>query len=162
MQPTDSSKFTDKAWEAIVKSQEVARRFKHQQLEVEHLVIALLQQDDGLANKMFDRAGVDSARLLLQLEEFAQRQPRVVDDGQLYLGRGLDLMTDRAEATRESWQDGFISVEHLLMGFAEDERIGRRLLKAVNLDAKQLETIIKTVRGSQKVTDQSPESRYGA
>ena len=96
MQPTDSSKFTDKAWEAIVKSQEVARRFKHQQLEVEHLVIALLQQDDGLANKVFDRAGVDSARLLLQLEEFAQRQPRVVDDGQLYLGRGLDLMTDRA------------------------------------------------------------------
>src|SRR6476646_5475133 len=161
MQPTDSSKFTDKAWEAIVKSQEVARRFKHQQLEVEHL-IALLQQDDGLANKVFDRAGVDSARLLLQLEEFAQRQPRVTDDGQLYLGRGLDLLTDRAEATRESWQDSFISVEHLLIGFAEDERIGRRLLKAVNLDAKQLETVIKTVRGSQKVTDQSPESRYAA
>ncbi|HEY9750042.1 MAG TPA: ATP-dependent chaperone ClpB [Allocoleopsis sp.] len=162
MQPTDSSKFTDKAWEAIVKSQEVARRFKHQQLEVEHLVIALLQQDNGLARKVFDRAGVDSDRLLLQLEEFAQRQPRVVDDGQLYLGRGLDLLTDRAESTRESWQDGFISVEHLLMGFAEDERIGRRLLKALNLDAKQLETVIKTVRGSQKVTDQSPESRYGA
>ncbi|MBD2121171.1 ATP-dependent chaperone ClpB [Trichocoleus sp. FACHB-262] len=161
MQPTDSSKFTDKAWEAIVKSQEVARRFKHQQLEVEHLVVALLQQD-GLASKVFDRAGVDSARLLLQLEEFAQRQPRVTDDGQLYLGRGLDLLTDRAEATRESWQDGFISVEHLLIGFAEDERIGRRLLKAVNLDAKQLETVIKTVRGSQKVTDQSPESRYAA
>ncbi|MBD2095225.1 ATP-dependent chaperone ClpB [Trichocoleus sp. FACHB-591] len=161
MQPTDSSKFTDKAWEAIVKSQEVARRFKHQQLEVEHLVVALLQQD-GLASKVFDRAGVDSARLLLQLEEFAQRQPRVTDDGQLYLGRGLDLLTDRAEATREAWQDGFISVEHLLIGFAEDERIGRRLLKAVNLDAKQLETVIKTVRGSQKVTDQSPESRYAA
>lgn len=161
MQPTDSSKFTDKAWEAIVKSQEVARRFKHQQLEVEHLVIALLQQD-GLASKVFDRAGVDSARLLLQLEEFAQRQPRVIDDGQLYLGRGLDLMTDRAEATREAWQDNFISIEHLLMGFAEDERVGRRLLKAVNLDAKQLETVIKAVRGSQKVTDQSPESRYGA
>ncbi|MBW4488224.1 MAG: ATP-dependent chaperone ClpB [Trichocoleus desertorum ATA4-8-CV12] len=161
MQPTDSSKFTDKAWEAIVKSQEVARRFKHQQLEVEHLVVALLQQD-GLASKVFDRAGADSARLLLQLEEFAQRQPRVTDDGQLYLGRGLDLLTDRAEATRESWQDSFISVEHLLIGFAEDERIGRRLLKAVNLDAKQLETVIKTVRGSQKVTDQSPESRYAA
>ena len=46
MQPTDSSKFTDKAWEAIVKSQEVDRRFKHQQLEVEHLVVALLQQDN--------------------------------------------------------------------------------------------------------------------
>nr|WP_290223447.1 ATP-dependent chaperone ClpB [Trichocoleus desertorum] len=162
MQPTDSSKFTDKAWEAIVKSQEVARRFKHQQLEVEHLVVALLQQDNGLASKVFDRAGVDSARLLLQLEEFAQRQPRVTDDGQLYLGRGLDLLTDRAEATRESWQDSFISVEHLLIGFAEDERIGRRLLKAVNLDAKQLETVIKTVRGSQKVTDQSPEARYAA
>jgi ATP-dependent Clp protease ATP-binding subunit ClpB len=105
---------------------------------------------------------MDSIRLKQQLESFAQRQPRVSDNGQLYLGRGLDLMLDGAENARKALQDEYISVEHLLLALAEDDRIGRRLFKGVNVDAKQLETIIKTVRGSQKVTDQSPESRYNA
>lgn len=161
MQPTDSTKFTDKAWDAIVKSQDVARRLRHQQLEVEHLVIALLEQTE-LASTILERANVDPSRLAQQLEDFAQRQPRVSDSGQLYLGRGLDLLTDRAESVRQSWQDSYISVEHLLMAFAEDERIGRRLLKSYNLDVKQLEAAIKSIRGSQKVTDQNPESRYAA
>ncbi|HEY9625148.1 MAG TPA: ATP-dependent chaperone ClpB [Crinalium sp.] len=161
MQPTDPSKFTEKAWEAIVKSQDVVRRFRQQQLEVEHVAIALLEQE-GLTSTILGRTGMDSIRLKQQLESFAQRQPRVSDNGQLYLGRGLDLMLDGAENARKALQDEYISVEHLLLALAEDDRIGRRLFKGVNVDAKQLETIIKTVRGSQKVTDQSPESRYNA
>ncbi len=161
MQPTDSSKFTDKAWEAIVKSQDVIRRFQQQQLEVEHLAIALLEPN-GLAERILSRAGVDPTRLGTQLEAFTQRQPKVGKSEQLYLGRNLDLMLDRAEAVRGAMQDGFISIEHLLLGFAEDERIGRRLLKGFNLDSAALEAAIKAVRGSQQVTDQSPESRYDA
>jgi ATP-dependent Clp protease ATP-binding subunit ClpB len=70
MQPTDSSKFTDKAWEAIVKSQDVARRFKNQQLEVEHVAIALLEQE-GLASQILSRVTVDVPRFKQQLEAFA-------------------------------------------------------------------------------------------
>jgi ATP-dependent Clp protease ATP-binding subunit ClpB len=161
MQPTDPSKFTDKAWEAIVKSQDVVRRFRQQQLEVEHVAIALLEQD-GLSNTILNRVGIDPIRLKQQLESFAQRQPKVSDNGQLYLGRGLDLMLDGADNARKVLQDEFISVEHLLLAFADDDRIGRRLFKGTGVDAKQLEATIKTVRGSQKVTDQSPESRYNA
>ncbi len=161
MQPTDSSKFTDKAWEVIVKSQDVIRRFQQQQLEVEHLAIALLEPN-GLAERILSRAGVDPTRLGAQLEAFTQRQPKVGKSDQLYLGRSLDLMLDRADAARTAMQDGYISIEHLLLGFAEDERIGRRLLKGFNLDSAALEAAIKAVRGSQKVTDQSPESRYEA
>ncbi|MGJ3252894.1 MAG: ATP-dependent chaperone ClpB [Elainellaceae cyanobacterium] len=161
MQPTDPSKFTDKAWEAIVSSQDVARRFRHQQLEVEHLAIALLEQE-GLANTILDKAGVSQSRLKQQLETFAQRQPKVSDSDQLYLGRGLDIMLDRAETARQSWQDSYISIEHLLIAFADDERAGRRICRVVDLDKAQLELAIKAVRGSQKVTDQSPESRYDA
>ncbi|MBC6479928.1 MAG: hypothetical protein GDA56_21250 [Hormoscilla sp. GM7CHS1pb] len=62
MQPTDSSKFTDKAWEAIVNSQDVARRGKHQQLEVEHVTIAMLEQD-GIAKTILDKAGIDPVKL---------------------------------------------------------------------------------------------------
>jgi len=161
MQPTDPTKFTDKAWEAIAQSQDVARRFQQQHLEVEHLAIALLEQN-GLANRILSRAGVDSARLTQQLETFTQRQPKVGKSDQLYLGRNLDMMLDRADAAKAAMQDGYISVEHLLLGFAEDERVGRRLIKGFDLDKAKLETAIKAVRGSQKVTDATPESRYEA
>ncbi|MBD1867682.1 ATP-dependent chaperone ClpB [Leptolyngbya sp. FACHB-671] len=161
MQPTDPSKFTEKAWEAIVKSQDVTRRFKHQQLEVEHLAIALLEQE-GLAHTILQRANLDPNALKQQLETFAQRQPKVSENAQLYLGRSLDLMLDRAEAARQTWQDEFISVEHLLLGMAEYERVNRRFPRNINLDPKQLEAAAKVVRGSQRVTDQSPEGRYDA
>jgi len=162
VQPTDATKFTEKAWEAIVKSQEVARRYQHQYLEVEHLAIALLEQD-GLAHRILNRAGVDSARLVSQLESYAKAQTRVVaKNDDIYLGKSLDVMLDRSESARVTWQDGFISVEHLLLGFAEDERLGRRLLKSFDADAKKLEATVKLVRGSQKVSDQNPENRYDA
>ena len=162
MQPTDPSKFTEKAWESIVKSQDVARQYRHQQLEVEHVAIALLEQE-GSINTFLGRAGIDPARIKQLLEEFAKRQPRVAaENGQLYLGRGLDLLLDQAEVARKALQDNYISVEHLLLAIAEDDRVGRRIFKTLGVEVKQLEIAIRTVRGSQKVTDQSPESRYDA
>ncbi|MDX2211962.1 MAG: ATP-dependent chaperone ClpB [Oculatellaceae cyanobacterium bins.114] len=161
MQPTDPSKFTEKAWEAIVKSQDVIRRFRQQQLEVEHVAIALLEQE-GLINTILTKVGFDPIRLKQQLESFAQRQPKISDNGQLYLGRGLDLMLDGAENARKALQDEFISVEHILLALAEDDRIGRRLFRGANIEAKQLETTIKAARGSQRVTNQTPETGYNA
>ena len=160
MQPTDPDKFTDKAWEAIAESQDIARRFQQQNLEVEHLAIALLEQN-GLAGRILSRSGVDLTRLESQLEAFTQRQPKVGKSDQLYLGRNLDLMLDRADTARAAMQDSSISIEHLLLGFAEDERIGRRLLKSFNLDPAELEAAIKAVKGSQKATPQT-RSRYEA
>ncbi len=162
MQPTDPDKFTDKAWEAIVQAQDVVRRYKHQQLEVEHLMISLLEQKDGLAAKIFTKAGIDLPRLVQQIEDFTRRQPKVASSDQLYLGRNLDVVLDRAEEARQKWQDDFISVEHCLMGFALDPRLGVRVMRTCELDSKRLEATIKELRGSQKVVDQNPESRYGA
>jgi ATP-dependent Clp protease ATP-binding subunit ClpB len=168
MQPTDPTKFTEQAWDAIIKSQEVARRSLNQQLEVEHVAIALIEQQD-LASKILTRVGVDPEKLARQLEEFASRQPRLNQIVDLYLGRGLDLLLDRAEAARASWDDGFIAVDHLILALQEDDRIGRRLLKAFDFDKPQLEAAIKQLRGNaQKVTTQTAEattsdvlSKYG-
>jgi ATP-dependent Clp protease ATP-binding subunit ClpB len=162
MQPTDPSKFTDKAWEAIVQAQDVVRRYKHQNLEVEHLITSVLEQKDGLANKILTKAGVDVQQLGQQVDDYAKRQPKVGNTEQLYLGRYLDTLLDRSELARNNWQDDFISIEHFLIGFANDPRLGMKLFRGVNLDTATLETAIKEVRGSQKVTDQSPESRYSA
>ncbi|NMG21716.1 ATP-dependent chaperone ClpB [Brasilonema bromeliae] len=162
MQPTDPNKFTDKAWEAIVKSQDVVRAYQQQQLDVEHLLIALLEEPTGLATRILGRCEIDASRLQQQVEGFTQRQPKVGKADQLYLSRSLDTLLDRAEEARARMKDSYISVEHILLAFAEDERIGRRIYKSFNLDTAKLEAAIKTVRGSQKVTDQNPESRYEA
>ncbi|HIK46450.1 MAG TPA: ATP-dependent chaperone ClpB [Leptolyngbyaceae cyanobacterium M65_K2018_010] len=165
MQPTDPDKFTDKAWDAIVEAQDVARRFKHQYLEVEHVIIAMLdQEEDGLAHKILEKAKLDTDLILDELETFAQRQARVrvATDSNLYLGQSLDRMLDKAEAARQALKDQFISVEHLLLGFQEDERIGRRLLRGFNVEAPELMAAVQAVRGSQRVTDANPESQYQA
>jgi len=159
MQPTDPSKFTEQAWDAIVKSQEVAKRFKNQTLEVEHVALALLEQQ-GLTQRILTLANIDGLRLTQQLETFINRQLRTNSVEQLYLGKGLDVMLDRAEASRISWQDKYISVEHLWLGFAEDERIGRRCFRTFNLDPQDIENHIRTIRGSQKVTEPNQEERY--
>jgi ATP-dependent Clp protease ATP-binding subunit ClpB len=161
MQPTDSNKFTEQAWDAIVKSQEVAKFYKNQYLDVEHIILALLEQKEGLANTILTQAKVEIPRFKQEIERFINRQPRAMVT-QLYLGRGLDLLLDRAEASRESWQDKFISIEHLLMGFAEDDRLGRKALRVFNLDPQDLEKTIKAIRGTQKVTQQNQEEKYQA
>jgi ATP-dependent Clp protease ATP-binding subunit ClpB len=161
MQPTDPNKFTETAWKAIAQSQDVAKLFKNQTLEVEHVAIALLEQE-GLANQILTKVTVDVARFKQQLEAFANRQPKVSTLDQLYLGRGLDIMLDKADGFRTSFQDEYIAVEHLLLALAEDDRVGRRLLKTHNVDTPKLEAAAKATRGSQKVTDQNPENRYNA
>ena len=161
MQPTDASKFTNKAWEAIVQSQDVARRGKHQQLEVEHVAIAILEQE-GIAKTILEKAGIDPNKLFVQLEQFDSRQTKVANVDQLYLGRGLDVLLDKAEATRQIWQDDYISIEHILVALLDDDRIGHRLFRNMNVTLQQLEQAIKDVRGSHKVTDQAPETRYEA
>jgi ATP-dependent Clp protease ATP-binding subunit ClpB len=164
MQPTDPDKFTDEAWNAIVEAQDVARRFKHQYMEVEHVIIALLdQEEEGRAHQILEKAKLDVDLLLDELETFSKRQARIRAgaDNNLYLGQGLDRMLDKAEAARQNLQDKLISVEHVLLGFQEDERIGRRLLRGFNVESPELMAAIQSVRGSQKVMDQNPESALG-
>ncbi len=163
MQPSNPDKFTAKAWDAIVEAQEVARRFRQQYLEVEHVMIALLEQQ-GLADTVLTKGGLAPELILQELETFAQRQARAraSADSSLYLGQSLDRMLDQAEAARQLLQDDIISVEHLLLGFAEDERIGRRLLQGFELDVSDIRAAINQVRGKQKATGQNPEDSYEA
>lgn len=162
MQPTDPKKFTEKAWEAIVKSQEVARRSQHQQLEVEHLLMALLEQEEGLTTNVFTALSVPMARARRQVEEFLRRQPRVASQEQLYLGRNLEVWLDRAEESRKGFGDDFMAIEHMLLSLADDDRLGKRLYRDLSIDRQKLEETIKSLRGSQTVTDQNPEAKYAA
>ncbi|WP_353929354.1 ATP-dependent chaperone ClpB [Okeanomitos corallinicola TIOX110] len=158
MQPTDPNKFTDTTWDAVIKSQDIVRAYQQQQLEVEHLILALLEESSSISAGILTRAEIDPIKLQQQLEAYTKRQPRIGKNDQLYLGRNLDLLLDRAEEIRGRMKDAEISEGHVFLAFAEDERIGRRIFKALNVDITKLETAVKNVRVTQKVTPKSSET----
>ncbi|MFN6527802.1 ATP-dependent chaperone ClpB [Nostoc sp. ChiSLP03a] len=162
MQPTNPNQFTEKAWEAIAHTPDIVKQYQQQQIESEHLMKALLEQD-GLAIGILTKAGVDLQKLRDRTEQFFQRQPKVSGNStSVYLGRSLDTLLDRADGYRKEFQDEYISIEHLLLGYAKDDRFGKALFQEFALDEGKLKNIIKQVRGSQKVTDQNPEGKYEA
>ncbi len=162
MQPTNPNQFTEKTWEAIVRTPDIAKQNQHQQIESEHLMRSLIEQE-GLATSIFNKAGVSVQRLRDKTDEFIRRQPKVSSPGDsVYLGRSLDSLLDRAEKFRQEFGDDYISIEHLVLAYAKDDRFGKALCQEFGLNENKLKEIIKQVRGSQKVTDQNPEGKYEA
>ncbi|HEY9630880.1 MAG TPA: ATP-dependent chaperone ClpB [Coleofasciculaceae cyanobacterium] len=162
MQPTNPNQFTEKAWEAIARTPEIAKQAQHQQLESEHLMAALLEQE-GLATSIFNKLGADVRRVRDYTEDFVRRQPKISGVGSsVYLGRSLDTLLDRAESARKEFGDEFISIEHVLLAYPKDDRFGKALFQEFKLDDKQLKTAVEQIRGNQKVTDQNPEGKYEA
>jgi len=160
MQPTNPNQFTEKAWEAIVRTPEIAKQYNHQQIESEHLMRALIEQD-GLATSVFNKLGINVQKLRDSTDEFISRQPKISGSGgSVYLGRSLDTLFDRAENYRKQFGDEFISIEHMLLGYAKDDRFGKGLFAEFKLDEPKLKSAIEQIRGSQKVTDQNPEGKY--
>lgn len=162
MQPTNPNQFTEKAWEAIVKTPDIAKQNKNQQIESEHLMKSLLEQE-GLASSIFTKANVSVQRLRDKTDEFIRSQPQLSNPSEsVYLGRSLDTLLDRADGFRKEFNDDYISIEHLILAYAKDDRLGRAMFKEFGLSENKLKDIIKQVRGTQKVTDQNPEGKYEA
>jgi len=159
----NQAEFTEMAWQAIVASPDVAKESKQQIVETEHLMKALLEQRNGLARRIFAKAGVDNTTLLDATDRYIQRQPKVMGDtsGSM-LGRDLEALIERARGHKKEYGDSFISVEHLVLGFVQDKRFGQQLFRDFQLSAKSLNAAIQAIRGSQKVTDQDPEGKYEA
>ncbi|MEG4989373.1 ATP-dependent chaperone ClpB [Microcoleus sp. BR0-C5] len=163
MQPNNPNQFTEKAWEALARTPELVKAAQQQQLESEHLMKALLEQESGLASSLFNKAGVSVAKLRDRTDEFISRQPKISGSGgNVYLGRSLDTLLDRAETYRKEYGDEFISIEHLILGYVKDDRFGKNLLQEFKLSEAKLKDIITQVRGNNKVTDQNPEGKYEA
>jgi ATP-dependent Clp protease ATP-binding subunit ClpB len=132
MQPTNPNQFTEKAWEAIAHTPDIAKQYQLQQIESEHLMKALLEQE-GLASAVFTKAGVNLQKLRDRTEQFIQRQPKVSgSSSSVYLGRSLDTLLDRADNYRKEFQDEYISIEHLLLAYAKDDRLAK--VYSMNLD----------------------------
>ncbi|XP_023523729.1 chaperone protein ClpB3, chloroplastic [Cucurbita pepo subsp. pepo] len=153
--------FTEMAWQAIVSSPEIAKENKHQIVETEHLMKTLLEQKNGLARRIFSKIGVDNTRLLEATDQFIKRQPKVLGESAgSMLGRDLEALIQRAREFKKEYGDSFVSVEHLVLGFVQDQRFGKQLFKDFQISLPTLKSAIESVRGRQSVIDQDPEGKY--
>ena len=162
MQPNNPNQFTEKAWQALARTPDLVKQAQQQQIESEHLMAALLEED-GLASSIFSKAGANVQRLRDRTEEFINRQAKLsTPASSVYLGSSLDKLLDQADNLRKQFGDEFISIEHLVLAYAQDTRFGKALLQEAGLDEKKLKETIQQIRGSQKVTDQNPEGKYAS
>jgi ATP-dependent Clp protease ATP-binding subunit ClpB len=160
IQPT-AEQFTEQAWAAVIAAQGIAQAKKQQQLETEHLFLALLQQPQGLGQRILEKAGVDPIQITKQVETHIERQPSLAaTPDNVYMGKGLQTLLDRANEIKKELEDSYISIEHLLLALGIDERCGKQILQSGGLDENKLKNAIKEIRGSQRVTDQNPEATY--
>ena len=154
-----SDKFTLKAQEAIQDSQAIARRRNNQNLEPEHLFLALLDQDEGVAAPLLQKIGANVSLLRLRDEEELDKLPSV-EGGSAYLSQRLLKLFDSAEDEAKKLRDEYISTEHLLIAMAGEKRGIGEILKAGGVTRDLLLGALKQIRGDTRVTSQEAEEQY--
>jgi ATP-dependent Clp protease ATP-binding subunit ClpB len=162
----DINRFTEKLQEAIRSAQSKAVRYGHQQIDVEHLLASLLEQEGGLASSILQKAGINAESLAQRLETELDRMPKVSGPScapdQLYVTGRLNRLLTTAEDEAKKLKDDYISVEHVLLAALDDGSAAGRALKEFGLTRERLMQALRDVRGNQRVTSQNPEATYEA
>jgi ATP-dependent Clp protease ATP-binding subunit ClpB len=164
----DPNRLTQKTQEALHDAQTKALRFGHTEVDTEHLLLALLDQPDGLAPRLLARAEVDVDALRAALELHLDGRPRVsgpgAAPGQVYVSRALNQVLDAAGQEAERLKDEYVSVEHVLLAMIATgpQTAAGRILREQGVTRERFLEILTQVRGSQRVTSANPEAAYEA
>jgi ATP-dependent Clp protease ATP-binding subunit ClpB len=163
----DLSRLTEQSQEALRRAQALALRRNHQGIDTPHLLVALLEEAEGLPAGIFAAAGIAPSAVRDRLEQELNRIPQVSGPGmeaqQVYFTQRLARLLTQAEDEAKAFKDEYVSVEHLLLAMLNDERDAvSRLLQSLGLTRERLMAAIKKVRGSQRVTSPNPEATYQA
>jgi len=162
----DINRFTEKLQDAIRASQSKAVHYSHQQIDVEHLLASLLEQEGGLAASILNRAGVNVAGVLARLQQELDRKPKVTGPSgppdQIYVTSRLNRLLAAAEDEAKKLKDEYVSVEHILLAAVDEGGPVARLLKELGVSREGLMRALREVRGSQRVTSPNPEATYEA
>src|ERR1035437_783953 len=160
----DLNRCTEKLQEAIKAAQNKAVRYGHQQIDVEHLLAALLEQEGGLAPSILLRSGINLEGFARRLDSELDRMPKVSGPSggidQVYVTARLNRLLTAAEDEAGKLKDEYISVEHVLLAAIDDAGTSGRLLKEFGLTRERFMQALREVRGSQRVTSQNPEATY--
>ena len=158
------NRYTQKAQDAIVTAQQTAERSDHPQVEPEHVLDALLAQSDGVVPALLRKLNIDPAAIAAAVKTELDRLPKAYGSAQLGLSPRLRSVTNAAETEAERLKDQYVSTEHLFLAIASET--GRapaaRLLHQRGVTKDRIFEALTAVRGSQRVTDQTPEDKYQA
>jgi ATP-dependent Clp protease ATP-binding subunit ClpB len=162
----DINRYTEKVQEALRAAQSKAARYSNQQIDVEHFVTALLEQEGGLATSILNKADANVAALRARLEQELDRLPKVTTTAgapdQVYLTSRLARLLTEAETEAKALKDDYVSVEHVLLAATGDTGTTGRLLKEFGITRERLMKALQEVRGNQRVTSPNPEATYEA
>jgi len=160
---TRFDKFTVKAQEALQGTQDVASRFGNQQLEPLHLLLALIDQKEGIVPSLLARLGVPPASVAREAEQAIENLPKVGGTTDHYLSPALKEVLDQASKETEQFKDEFVSTEHLLLALSRKSKdAAGRVLAHLGVTHDAILKALVSVRGTQRVTDQNPEDKYQA
>src|SRR5713226_8951071 len=158
-------RLTIKAQEALAEAQKLAEKAGHQQLDVEHLALALVRQREGLTQSLLNKLGADPAVLARALEQELKKIPQVSGSG----ATGVAGITPRlrdvfsaAEQEAERFKDEYLSTEHLLLAIVDAGGTAAGVFKRQGVSKDRLYAALTSIRGTQRVTDQEPEGKYQA
>src|SRR6266567_654084 len=155
-------KFTDKARDGIHDASELAQRLKHSQIEPEHLLDALLKQEDGVVPQIIQKAGGDVATAQRILDIELERLPRVYGGSEPSISPRLRKVLEDAWNEMGNFKDEYLSVEHMLLAMFTVEGGAQKALRAAGLNRDLVLRALTSIRGAQRVTDQNPEGKYQA
>ena len=161
----DPNKLTQKSQEALHDAQTKALRFGHTEVDVDHLLLALLDQADGLVPRLLERAEIDAGAVRAEIERQLERRPRVSGSGasgDVRVTRALAGALEGGEREAEQMKDDYVSVEHLVLALLGTETTAARVLKDHGLTRERLLEVLTEVRGAQRVTSAMPEVAYEA
>src|ERR1700693_1747437 len=160
------SRFTEKLQEALGRAQNAALSAHNQAVDLEHLLAALLEDDEGLASSILKLAGVARAVVRRKLADELAKVPRVTgggtDSSQVYATQRLGRVLARAEQEAGKLKDDYISVEHVLIAMLDEPGAASRILREAGLTHDKLMATLQKVRGNQRVTSANPEATYQA
>ena len=157
------NQFTQKSVEAVQAAQQMASARQNQQIEQEHLLLALLEQKEGLIPQLMQKAGVEPAALRQKLTAAVERLPQVSGSGagQMYLSRDLEQALNEAEKIAREMHDEYTSVEHLMLGlFEKTDDTLCSLFREAGLTKEKFMAALRQVRGNRTVTSDTPEETY--
>ena len=157
------NQFTQKSVEAVQAAQQMASARQNQQIEQEHLLLALLEQKEGLIPQLMQKASVEPAALRQKLTAAVERLPQVSGSGagQMYLSRDLEQALNEAEKIAREMHDEYTSVEHLMLGlFEKTDDTLRSLFREAGLTKEKFMAALRQVRGNRTVTSDTPEETY--
>jgi ATP-dependent Clp protease ATP-binding subunit ClpB len=160
---TRFDKFTVKAQEALQGTQDVASRFGNQQMEPLHLLLALIDQKEGIVPSLLARLGVPPASVAKEAERAIENLPKVGGTTDHYFSPALKEVLDQASKETEQFKDEFVSTEHLLLALSRKSKdAAGRVLAHLGVSHDAILKALVSVRGTQRVTDQNPEDKYQA